>query len=358
MATGKLTKTDCDVSDIIESGTEAWNVPAIHGKVVELSPVRISRKNKDMKYFEGRMSDGKSCCWFVSFDVKAKDDIEAITKKGESVLMKNCDVKKSRVRADEWEIVMSQKSTVMNSPKKFKVDEGDLKVATNATVQQLERLDGIENLAANCGNQVGIRGHIISVQKKEVKSRDKVLQMEECMISDQKDKAFRLVLWEKSCGCLNEGKSYTISSVGVRAYQGVKYFSMSEDCEVKEIDRIADEVCDKVDNRDKNRKVVGEISGIMSFVEFVACSMCDAKVCEMKNGIGQCNKCGLKQKMSKCHQSTSARLVIQEQGKTVKHNVSMFSSMIAKIVQHYDEVNGVDDALDTEEKLLFLYASV
>ena len=50
----------------------------------------------------------KSRCRFVSFHVKAKDDIEAITKKGKCVLMKNCDVGSSSV---------NQKSTVMNSPK-------------------------------------------------------------------------------------------------------------------------------------------------------------------------------------------------------------------------------------------------
>ena len=58
--------------------------------------------------------------------------------------------------------------------------------------------------------------------------------------------------------------------------------------------------------------------------------------------------------MSKCHQSTSARLVVQDVEKT-KHNVSIFISMITKIVQYYNELNAVDivnDSVDTEEKLL------
>ena len=69
---------ELEVSDIREEVIRA----SVHGQVVEMSPVKRSRKNKDVQYVEGQLSDGKQVCWFVSFDVKIKDEIDKMKESG------------------------------------------------------------------------------------------------------------------------------------------------------------------------------------------------------------------------------------------------------------------------------------
>ena len=46
---------ELDISEITESCSSA----TVHGMVSDVSPVKSSRKNADIKYFDCRLSDGK-----------------------------------------------------------------------------------------------------------------------------------------------------------------------------------------------------------------------------------------------------------------------------------------------------------
>ena len=84
-------KLEFDVSEI---GEEIHSGALVHGRVIEMSPIKNSRKNKDIKYVEGQLTDGKEVCRFISFDVKIRDDIEKLMDREESVSLNNCGVKK------------------------------------------------------------------------------------------------------------------------------------------------------------------------------------------------------------------------------------------------------------------------
>ena len=107
-----------------------------------------------------------------------------------------------------------------------------------------------------------------------------------------------------------ESKCYHISNVCVKEYGGKKYFSSTELSKIVEVDDIG-KVCDEsVVVDDGSQFFVGEIVGIVSYTEFQGCLSCGAKVTEINVGVGQCGKCGLKQKLSRCKRNASTKVVI------------------------------------------------
>ena len=56
-----------DVSNIEEEENAT-----VHGVVLELSPMKTSHKNQDIKYFNGKLSDGKKMARLISFEPNCK----------------------------------------------------------------------------------------------------------------------------------------------------------------------------------------------------------------------------------------------------------------------------------------------
>lgn len=63
-ARGSKQKLELDVSRIKKEESSA----TVHGVLVELSPMK--RRKSDVQYFEGKITDGKEVCRFVSFEPK------------------------------------------------------------------------------------------------------------------------------------------------------------------------------------------------------------------------------------------------------------------------------------------------
>lgn len=92
-----------------------------HGVVIgELSPIKTSSKNSAVKYFDGRFGDGKKTVRLVSFDPKLRTRFEEVKKSGCGVAIQNCLVKR---KADDFELHVNSKSSILSSPKKFKVND-------------------------------------------------------------------------------------------------------------------------------------------------------------------------------------------------------------------------------------------
>ena len=51
----------------------------VHGMVVEVSPIKASRKNRDVKYFSGKITDGKKVARVISFDPKLRSLCSAVS---------------------------------------------------------------------------------------------------------------------------------------------------------------------------------------------------------------------------------------------------------------------------------------
>ena len=76
----------------------------------------------------------------------------------------------------------------------------------------MEKIDIIEDIAANVGNKVSIRGKVVYSEK--IKAKDRVFVKRECVFGDA-SKASRLVLWEDLVDSVENSKCYTISNVVV-----------------------------------------------------------------------------------------------------------------------------------------------
>ena len=97
--------------DDVSSITHETHSAIVHGRVIELSPVKTSRKNEKVKYFDCKLTDGKEVYRMVSFEPKVWPDIEEFVERGESVSVVNCDVKKRKIGGTGYELVLSDSDT-------------------------------------------------------------------------------------------------------------------------------------------------------------------------------------------------------------------------------------------------------
>ena len=113
-----------DLSDVVASTSSGTGM--VHGVLVgQVSPIKTSRKRANVKYFEGQLSDGKKTVRLVSFDPNLHRKFEEAQKSQCSVALQNCIFKRSRPDSDDMEILVNKKSSITQSPKKFKVGKDD-----------------------------------------------------------------------------------------------------------------------------------------------------------------------------------------------------------------------------------------
>ena len=88
-----------------------------------ISPIKTSRKNTRIQYFKGSLSDGSKTVRFMSFEPKLRPQIEQAREDLRGVSLSNCAVKRNR---GDKEVMVSNQSKILDSPKKFKVDQSTL----------------------------------------------------------------------------------------------------------------------------------------------------------------------------------------------------------------------------------------
>ena len=57
-----------DVSELEDDGNAT-----VHEVVLEVSPVKVSRNNPEVKYFSGKISDGKKVARMISFEISVRE---------------------------------------------------------------------------------------------------------------------------------------------------------------------------------------------------------------------------------------------------------------------------------------------
>ena len=81
-----------EISDLVPSGSAS-----VEGVFVgPVSPIKTSRNNAKVKYFEGQLSDGSKTVRFVSFEPKLRSQVEQAREGLRGVSLANCTVKRSR----------------------------------------------------------------------------------------------------------------------------------------------------------------------------------------------------------------------------------------------------------------------
>ena len=95
----------------------------VHGVITELSPVKVSCKNSEVRYFRRKVSDGVKTIRVVSFEPCLRSKLEKSRVEGSTVSIVNCQIKQAlQVGSSEYEIVASKRSKVEASPtRKFEL---------------------------------------------------------------------------------------------------------------------------------------------------------------------------------------------------------------------------------------------
>ena len=92
----------------------------IHSVVTKLSPVKCGKKNAKIKYFDGKLTDGKKTMRMVSFQLQLRSQLQTSLDAATSVALSDCQVKEGGFQ-EELDIVAASRSKFLSSPKKFKL---------------------------------------------------------------------------------------------------------------------------------------------------------------------------------------------------------------------------------------------
>ena len=323
---------------------EGYNV-TVHGVMVEVSPIKPSKKNPDVKYFSGKISDGNKVVRMISFDPKLRTALDKSKEEKKTVALVNCNIRESKFDESGLEIVTNSCTKVEHSPdpKRFKIDTANIE-KNFITELDISSLDEISSLSIN--QRINVSAKVISVgQLEEVtsKSTSRQLVKQECRISDSIGSA-RIVLWENDVNKLREEFCYRFSNVTVREYGCEKYLSLSEMSEIQKIDDIGEVVLlsdDEDSSQGGNNLVEGEIVAILTTNEYYSCISCKGKVTTVNGVIGECGKCHAKMKLK----SLSAKFILEcSSGKQLC--LTAFNEQVQDIVADQST------ALSIEERML------
>ena len=128
--------------------------------VTELSPVKVSRKNSSVRYFDGKLSDSRKTVQVISFDTSLHTKLESSRIEKSCVSLVNCDVKAvSGARLEKpgkMEIMATNQTKVAVSPRKFEVSE--VSEADVPKEVNISEVDGLER-----GQRVTIVVKVVNV---------------------------------------------------------------------------------------------------------------------------------------------------------------------------------------------------
>ena len=97
-----------------------WREKSSKRMVLDLSPVKMSSRNPQVQYFDGRITDGVEVTRMVCFDSKKRTLLDNAREKGMSIGLKKCKVKENR---GEYEIIPSTATHIDVPDKEYIVDE-------------------------------------------------------------------------------------------------------------------------------------------------------------------------------------------------------------------------------------------
>ena len=339
---------DQSVSDLLPSCST--NVEGVF--VGTLSPVKTGRKNSNVKYFEGQLSDGSKTVRFVSFEPKLRPQIQEAQGKSAAVLLKNCAVKRNREQA--LEVQVNSQTVITNSPTKFKIDEKAIKESESREVTTLEDLNDIAE-----HQSVSITGKVTSlfpVEKITIKSTGKELKKRDLFLSDH-TAVYRCVAWESDIDVLQESNSYKITNATIRTFNGDKYLSIGQTSEIAIIEDIGEVIDDQspVENSGRAKVITSDIVSVAKVDEYKSCYNCSSKLSHSDAPLIVCQKCNAKMKAHRCQTQRMADITLEDDSKRVYH-VTIFNDILEKVRNLGKQVVGdvdIDDQLLSAPPLIY-----
>ena len=126
--------------------------------------------------------------------------------------------------------------------------------------------------------------------------------------------------------------SYKLSGLNVRTFNGKKYLSIARDnFTVIKIDDIGEVKEDTSDLEVQCRMTGVKIVGVKFLDVYSGCYACKGKVTAISDILGDCDRCGVTQKVEQCKMYNSARMDLESEG-TIK-TLSAFSPITEEICQ-------------------------
>ena len=281
----------------------------------------------------------------VSFDPKLHTQFEEVKKSGRSVALQNCFVKRSRFETDNFEIHVNNKSSIVSSPKKFKVSEDAL---TTSCCPELGTIEELKDLTEH--QQLNVTGKIQSISVVEQlvkKGTGKQLSKQDFVIVDGTG-ACRGVAWEQHLGKLKVDSCYKIINATVRSFNGSKYISLGERSllqDVEDIGYVVDE--SPFDGSGGITVMKAEIIAVIKIEAYASCRNCNGKVIQV-GGIGECSKCSAKMKIGKWKNKNVARVILED-GEEKEHKLTIFDEVLQQIA---NLGGGTGANVDITEQLL------
>ena len=299
-----------------------------------LSPVKSSRNNTAVKYFEGHISDGCNTVRFVSLEPKLRPQLEEAREQSSGVLLKNCAVKRSTQH--NLEVQANSRTVISNSPKKFKVDKTAIQLS-EVRSNEIKALEDLKDVAEH--QYMSVTGKITSlfpIERIKVKSSGTELQKRDFFLSDQTG-IYRCVAWESHIELLQENNSYCITNATVRSFNGEKYVSIGQQCEITMIQDIGQVIDSENPEGSSGRaKVIkAEIVTVITIDIYKSCSNCFAKVPPTESLLVVCQKCNAKMKLAKmklakCPHQSVANVILEDDTKKL-HRVTVFNDVLQQI---------------------------
>lgn len=339
----KRRKIECDVSDIDEEATNA----IVRGIVMEVTPVKSSRKNPTNKYFHAKFSDGKKMVKIIAFDTKLHPKLTKAQESKASIEIINCQIKPascSSVAFPEFELYINSYSDIKPIQKEFSLP-ADLKELDLDVVHTLTDLAEIETISVN--QHVTVSGKVVQVEAATqiITKEGNSLTKQDCTISDP-TKTVRVVLWSNDVGKLDNGQSYQFQNVNVKLYMRAKFLSVTTSSVITEIGDIGEvTTVNEDDLPPSDKELNGEIAGIASNEQYKKCisKSCPGKVKATSATAGKCMKCDSILKLSKCVDINVIELIVQDSSDNV-HIVTANKDQVMKIVGT-DSLDNLSDKL-------------
>lgn len=309
---------------------------SLHAAITSLSPVK---KGKNSVYFDGIMSDGSSYIRVVGFSADQQKKLASLLELKEPTHLTNCEIKRS-CQGDKMEIMLKKFTDIAKSPKKITAPEEYVSIDTPMLIS-LDQLPDIQDF-----QRVSIDIKVAYLYEPLRVTGGK--RKQDIVIADSSTTA-RLTLWEERINSMDEEESYALQNVVVRQFRDRKYLSMAkngstikhiEDIgEVAEYDPEIDD--DKGQKRDINK---ASIIAVISLDTYKSCLACKARVESTSPPLGRCSKCSMMQRVDKCADQLSAKLLIEGAADQVL-TLCAFGTLLHRMCQVETASDVTQDAL-------------
>ena len=249
------------------------------------------------------------------------------------------------------EVQANAHTKVINSPKKFKVDEKAIIEFQNTKCHQIKALEGLNDIAEH--QSVSVAGKVTSlfpIKKITIKATGKELQKWDLFLSDNTP-VYRCVAWETDIDLLQENSSYRITNATIRTFNSEKYISIGRQSE--EVTTIKD-IGEAIDNESPQKKAGGakvitsEIIAVLNIDHYKSCHNCSDKLPHSDKPLVVCQKCNAKMKLARCPIQSMANIILEDDTKTSYH-VTIFNDVFDKIRNFGKQI--IEDA-DIDDQLL------